>query len=67
MQSFLKFSFFIFKISNAQKSIYCAIDGGIAANNPSTSSIAEALKLGYAIEDITYFHQHKRSHADYSI
>jgi patatin-like phospholipase/acyl hydrolase len=47
--------------------IYCAIDGGVAANNPSTSGIAEALKLGYAIEDITYFHRHKRSHADYSI
>ncbi|MBF2066914.1 MAG: patatin-like phospholipase family protein [Calothrix sp. C42_A2020_038] len=34
------------------KSIYSAIDGGVAANNPSSCAVAEALRLGYAIEDI---------------
>ena len=33
--------------------LYSAIDGGVAANNPSASAVAEALRLGYAIEDIT--------------
>ncbi|TVP61178.1 MAG: patatin [Nodularia sp. (in: Bacteria)] len=35
------------------KSIYSAIDGGIAANNPSSCAIAEALRLGHKIEDIS--------------
>jgi len=35
------------------KCIYSAIDGGVAVNNPSSCAIAEALRLGYAIEDIT--------------
>ncbi|AFZ00843.1 patatin-like phospholipase family protein [Calothrix sp. PCC 6303] len=35
------------------ESIYSAIDGGVAANNPSTCAIAEALKLGHRLEDIT--------------
>jgi uncharacterized protein len=34
------------------ESIYSAIDGGVAANNPSTCAIAEALKLGYGLEEI---------------
>lgn len=34
------------------KSEYSAIDGGVAANNPSTCAIAEALRLGYPAEDI---------------
>lgn len=34
------------------KSLYSAIDGGVAANNPSSCAIAEALRLGYAIKDI---------------
>lgn len=33
--------------------LYSAIDGGVAANNPSASAVAEALRLGYAIEDIS--------------
>ncbi|MBD2773718.1 hypothetical protein [Iningainema tapete] len=33
--------------------LYSAIDGGVAANNPSASAVAEALRLGYAVEDIT--------------
>jgi len=35
------------------KCIYSAIDGGVAANNPSACAVAEALRLGHAIEDIT--------------
>jgi uncharacterized protein len=35
------------------ESIYSAIDGGVAANNPSTCAIASALKLGHSLEDIT--------------
>ncbi len=34
------------------KSAYSAIDGGVAANNPSSCAIAEALKLGHRVEDI---------------
>jgi patatin-like phospholipase/acyl hydrolase len=34
------------------KSQYSAIDGGVAANNPSSCAIAEALRLGYPIQDI---------------
>jgi uncharacterized protein len=34
------------------KSFYSAIDGGVAANNPSSCAIAEALKLGHRVEDI---------------
>jgi uncharacterized protein len=34
------------------ESIYSAIDGGVAVNNPSTCAIAEALKLGCSLEDI---------------
>ncbi|BAZ13791.1 patatin [Calothrix sp. NIES-4071] len=34
------------------KSLYSAIDGGVAANNPSSCAVAEALRLGYPIEDI---------------
>ncbi|BAZ37440.1 patatin [Calothrix sp. NIES-4101] len=34
------------------KSAFSAIDGGVAANNPSSCAIAEALKLGYKVEDI---------------
>ncbi|HEY9652778.1 MAG TPA: patatin-like phospholipase family protein [Coleofasciculaceae cyanobacterium] len=32
---------------------YSAIDGGVAANNPTACAIAEALRLGYKVEDIT--------------
>jgi uncharacterized protein len=35
------------------ESVYSAIDGGVAANNPSTCAIAEALRLGHSLEDIT--------------
>ncbi len=35
------------------KTIYSAIDGGVAANNPSASAVAEALRFGYAIEEIS--------------
>lgn len=35
------------------KSIYSAIDGGVAANNPSSCGIAEALRFGYSNEEIT--------------
>ncbi len=34
------------------KSIYSAIDGGVAANNPSSCGIAEALRFGYSNEEI---------------
>jgi uncharacterized protein len=34
------------------KSQYSAIDGGVAANNPSSCAVAEALRLGYSIQDI---------------
>ncbi|WP_026734200.1 CBASS cGAMP-activated phospholipase [Fischerella sp. PCC 9605] len=33
--------------------IYSAIDGGVAANNPSASAVAEALRLGHAADKIT--------------
>ncbi|MCP6761735.1 MAG: patatin-like phospholipase family protein [Fischerella sp. CENA71] len=33
--------------------IYSAIDGGVAANNPSACAVAEALRLGYKLEEIT--------------
>ncbi|ALF53972.1 patatin [Nostoc piscinale CENA21] len=35
------------------KCIYSAIDGGVAANNPSACAVAEALRLGNRLEDIT--------------
>ena len=35
------------------KTIYSAIDGGIAANNPSSCAVAEALTLGHKIEEIS--------------
>lgn len=35
------------------KSIYSAIDGGVAANNPSSCAVAEALRLGYSVNEIT--------------
>jgi patatin-like phospholipase/acyl hydrolase len=35
------------------KCTYSAIDGGVAANNPSACAVAEALRLGYKIEEIT--------------
>ncbi|MBE9200151.1 MULTISPECIES: patatin-like phospholipase family protein [unclassified Nodularia (in: cyanobacteria)] len=35
------------------KSIYSAIDGAVAANNPSSCAVAEALRLGHKIEDIS--------------
>jgi len=35
------------------KCIYSAIDGGVVANNPSACAVAEALRLGYPIEEIT--------------
>jgi uncharacterized protein len=35
------------------KSLYSAIDGGVAANNPSSCAIAEALRLGYSAKDIS--------------
>ncbi len=35
------------------KCIYSAIDGGVAANNPSSCAVAEALRLGHKAEDIT--------------
>ncbi|MFH7030572.1 MAG: hypothetical protein ACHBN1_35755 [Heteroscytonema crispum UTEX LB 1556] len=35
------------------KSIYSAIDGGVAANNPSSCAVAEALRLGYSVDEIT--------------
>lgn len=34
------------------KTIYSAIDGGVAANNPSSCAVAEALKLGHSADDI---------------
>ncbi|MEC4819086.1 MAG: patatin-like phospholipase family protein [Scytonema sp. PMC 1069.18] len=33
--------------------VYSAIDGGVAANNPSSAAIAEALELGYPLEEIS--------------
>ncbi|MEM7557348.1 MAG: patatin-like phospholipase family protein [Cyanobacteria bacterium P01_A01_bin.84] len=33
--------------------IFSAIDGGVVANNPSTCAVAEALRLGYSLDDIT--------------
>ncbi|OCQ97130.1 patatin [Nostoc sp. MBR 210] len=35
------------------KCIYSAVDGGVAANNPSACAVAEALRLGNRLEDIT--------------
>ncbi|GAB1540619.1 hypothetical protein NUACC21_32880 [Scytonema sp. NUACC21] len=35
------------------QTIYSAIDGGVAANNPSSCAVAEALRLGHSLEDIT--------------
>lgn len=35
------------------KTIYSAIDGGVAANNPSSCGIAEALRFGYSQQDIS--------------
>ena len=35
------------------KTIYSAIDGGVAANNPSSCGIAEALRVGYSPQDIS--------------
>ncbi|MUG98353.1 patatin [Scytonema sp. UIC 10036] len=35
------------------KTIYSAIDGGVAANNPSSCALAEALRLGYSLDEIT--------------
>ncbi|WP_414548088.1 patatin-like phospholipase family protein [Anabaena sp. CCY 0017] len=35
------------------KTIYSAIDGGIAANNPSSCAVAEALRLGHKFEEIS--------------
>ena len=35
------------------KTIYSAIDGGVAANNPSSCGIAEALRFGYSPKDIS--------------
>lgn len=32
---------------------YSAIDGGVAANNPTACAIAEALRLGHKVEDIS--------------
>ena len=35
------------------KTIYSAIDGGVAANNPSSCAIAEALRFGYSPKEIS--------------
>jgi len=35
------------------KTIYSAIDGGVAANNPSSCGIAEALRFGFSNEEIS--------------
>ncbi|MEM6751586.1 MAG: patatin-like phospholipase family protein, partial [Cyanobacteria bacterium P01_C01_bin.38] len=35
------------------KTIYSAIDGGVAANNPSSCGIAEALRVGYSPKEIS--------------
>ncbi|MGB6298889.1 MAG: patatin-like phospholipase family protein [Rivularia sp. (in: cyanobacteria)] len=35
------------------KTIYSAIDGGVAANNPSGCGIAEALRVGYSPKEIS--------------
>lgn len=35
------------------KASYSAIDGGVAANNPSSCAIAEALRLGYSAKEIS--------------
>ena len=35
------------------KTIFSAIDGGVTANDPSTCAVAEALRLGYSLDDIT--------------
>lgn len=35
------------------KTIYSVIDGGVAANNPSSCALAEAVRLGHKIEEIT--------------
>ncbi len=34
------------------KTIYSAIDGGVAANNPSSCGVAEALRFGYSSKEI---------------
>lgn len=39
--------------SYSLKTIYSAIDGGVAANNPSSCAVAEALRLGHRLEDIS--------------
>ena len=35
------------------KTIFSAIDGGVTANNPSACAVAEALRLGYSLNEIT--------------
>ncbi len=35
------------------ETIFSAIDGGVTANNPSACAVAEALRSGYALDDIT--------------
>ncbi len=35
------------------KTIYSAIDGGVTANNPSACAVAEALRLGHPLENIS--------------
>ncbi|GAA6623564.1 patatin-like phospholipase family protein [Scytonema sp. NUACC26] len=35
------------------QTIYSAIDGGVAANNPSSCAVAEALRLGHSLDEIT--------------
>ncbi|KAB8315716.1 patatin [Tolypothrix campylonemoides VB511288] len=35
------------------QTIYSAIDGAVAANNPSSCAVAEALRLGHSLEEIT--------------
>lgn len=35
------------------KTIFSAIDGGVTANNPSACAVAEALRLGYSLDEIS--------------
>lgn len=35
------------------QTMYSAIDGAVAANNPSSCAVAEALRLGHSLEEIT--------------
>ena len=42
-----------YRIVDSNKITYSAIDGGVGANNPAACAIAEAIRLGQKVEDIT--------------